>query len=110
MKIDMSKARTTQVEIEGVSYTLRPMPFSNYGLPDQDENGEPVFTMKTAWTLFDGCLVKWCDKLRDEENKAIPVTRANKRYLFDYQEDIRTPLLDEINKINTSADEEVKNS
>lgn len=108
-RVDMSKARKREVEVDGVKFTLRPMPFSRYSVPDYDEYGEPVFTMRTAWSLFDGCIVSW-EGLEDEKGEPLPCTRANKQHLFDYVDEIRTPLLEEINKINVSAEEEVKNS
>lgn len=108
-RIDMSKARKNEVEIDGVKFTIKPMPFSRYTVPDYDESGEPVFTMRTAWSLFDGCVVSW-EGLEDQNGEPIPVTQANKQYIFDYVDEIRTPLVDEIAKLNKSAEEEVKNS
>ena len=107
-RIDLSKVRNTKVEIDGVLFTLRPMPFSYYGLPDNDEYGEPVFTMRTAWSLFEGCVVSW-EGLEDKNGQPIPVTKENKRLVFDYVEDLRDPLLKEINKLNEIAEDEVKN-
>ncbi len=107
-RIDFSKAKKDVFEIDGVKYTLRPMPFSRYRAPELDEEGQTIMTMEAAWVLFDGCLAGW-DGLEDGDGKPVVFNKQNKRYIFDYIEDVREPLLKEILNRLKDTDEEVKN-
>jgi len=108
MRVDMSKAKQEFVEIDGAKYNLRSMPFSRFRMPETDEDGNPILTMETAWVLFDGCLVGW-EGLEDTDGKPVPFNRKNRKYIFDYIEDVREPVLKRIVELNGHVENEVKN-
>ena len=86
---------------DGVKFLLRPFPLTL--MPKSDIGMEQMLEM------FVYCLLDW-EGLEDEDNdKPIPCNDETKKYMFDYDAEIRDFVSNTISKIMGVEDKEKKN-
>ena len=83
-----------------VEFLLRVFPFSE--LIGVDKIG------KTMADQFAYCVTDWKNIL-DEDNKPLVCNEENKLYLYDYYEDVRNFVFEELKKLNDDKSKERKN-
>lgn len=92
------KERWVKLE-DDVEVLLRPFPFSMFDITKVDA---------VLWQQFDYCVKDW-KGVEDDDGKEFKCNEANKKYVFDFVDDFRNPVVNEIVNLSNVVEERSKN-
>ena len=114
MKIDMDKERPRWFKMEdkegSCEFLIVPFPHSKLADADFRVNlrGETTSSLSIDWLKYNTCLQGW-KGMETDKGKEVKFNDKNKKYVFDYFEDIRMFVLQKANDLDGIIEEEIKN-
>jgi hypothetical protein len=115
MKISKKKgtAKWYKFESDGESCELCIRPFPHSRLAETDirvgVDGQATVGLGIEWHRFDACLRDWRGIEDEDTGKEFAYNVINKKYLYDYDDNLRNFVIETVNKLDAKVDEAVKN-
>ena len=111
MKISKNKAKGQWHKFdEEVQFLIKPFPHSKWADGDFriDQDGNTNVGLAFEWFRFDACLHDW-KGLEDDKGKEFKFNTENKKFIYDYEEELRDFVVKHAFGLDKELDEQIKN-
>lgn len=96
---------------EACELLIRPFPHSR--MSDADvrvgPDGNATVGLGIEWIRFDACLQGWRGIVDEDTGKEYQYNVLNKKYLYDYDDEVRAFVLDKSADLDVTVEKELKN-